>query len=73
MDKTKKIELLADIFDMNTSELNSETKLEDLECWDSMTQLSLIVCFSDNFNKTITKDDFRRFVTVEDILVEMEE
>lgn len=72
MTTEEKLDLLAEVFDMDASELKPEMKLDDIENWDSMTKLSLIVCFDENFGKKITQSDFKKFVTVSDILAEME-
>lgn len=72
MTTEEKLDLLAEVFDMDASELKPEMKLDDIENWDSMTKLSLIVCFDENFSKKITQADFKKFVTVNDILAEME-
>ena len=45
-----------------------EMKLEDVESWDSMTKLSLIVMMDDEFNKKLTGEQIRMFKTVQDIL-----
>lgn len=71
MTTEEKLDLLAEVFDMDASELKQEMKLDDIENWDSMTKLSLIVCFDENFGKKITQSDFKKFVTVGDILAEM--
>jgi acyl carrier protein len=72
MTNEEKLELLADVFDMDAAEIKTDAKLEDMDCWDSMNKLSLIVCFSDNFGKKITQKDFSNFVTIQDILNAME-
>lgn len=70
MSKEEKLELLAETLDVE--EITEETVLNDLDNWDSMTKLSLIVMFDDEFGKKITSDDIKSFVTVEDILACME-
>ncbi len=68
----EKIELLAETMDIEESELQADTALADLDCWDSMTKLSVIVMFDDEFGKKITSTDIKEFVTVNDILNKME-
>lgn len=72
MTNEEKLELLAEVLDMDASEINIDAKLDDLENWDSMTKLSLIVCFDDNFGKKLKQSDFKNFVIVQDILSAME-
>lgn len=68
----EKIELLAETMDIEESELQADMKLAELDCWDSMTKLSVIVMFDDEFGKKITSEDIKKFVTVGDVLNAME-
>ena len=43
--------------------------LSELENWDSMTKLSLIVLMDDEFEKKLTGEQIKSFVTVKDILI----
>ena len=63
----EKLELLADAWDMDVEEIDEDAVLEDLDNWDSMTKLSVIVMF-DECGKKITSDDIKKFVTVKDII-----
>lgn len=68
MEQLKKIELLADLFEVEPSALTAETVLTDLDEWNSMSKLSLIVLMDDEFNKKLTGEQIREFVTIGDIL-----
>lgn len=68
MDIQKKLSLLEDLFEMDEGTLKPETVLADLEEWDSIAKLSLIVMVDDECGKTLTNDDFKTFNTVQDIL-----
>ena len=68
----EKIALLAETMDVEEDEIQTEMELADMDCWDSMTKLSIIVMFDDEFGKKITSDDIKKFVTVGDILNSME-
>lgn len=72
MTLAEKLELLAETFDVEVDEISEEQVLDDLDNWDSMTRLSLIVMFDDEFGKKITSDDIKKFVKVQDILDCME-
>lgn len=72
MTMDKKLALLEEMFEMEEGELKAETALEDLEEWNSMAKLSLIVLMDDECGKTLKSDDIKRFVTVQDILNFME-
>ncbi len=68
MTMEEKMELLAETLDVDTEDISAETVLSDMPEWDSMTKLSLIVMFDDEFGKKITSNDIKKFVTVQDIL-----
>ena len=68
----KKMELLADILDMDADELTPETLIADLE-WDSVTALSYIAMLDEEFGKEVKGADIKKFVTIQDALNLMEE
>lgn len=71
MTDEKKLELLADTFDCDVEELSADMALEELENWDSMTKLSLIVLMDDECGKTLTSDEIKTFKTVGDVMTFM--
>ncbi len=71
MTTEKKLELLADILEMDVNDLNPETRIEDLE-WDSITALSFIAMMDEQFDKAVRGADIKQFVTVQDALDMME-
>lgn len=73
MEYAEKIVCLAEILEVETSEINTKTKLEEMEYWDSMGKLSLIAMLEENFNRVdITSTQLDNLVTVQDILTLME-
>lgn len=72
MELEKKLELLADIFDVEPDEIKPEQELDSFEPWDSMSKLSLIVIMDDEFDKKLTGDQILKFKTIQDILNFME-
>lgn len=72
MDLNKKIELLADLFEVEPSEIVEKVKLDDFEPWDSMSKLSLIVLMDDEIGKKLTGEQIRAFKTIGDIIVFMD-
>ena len=71
MTDEKKLELLADTFDCGIGDLNADLALEELENWDSMTKLSLIVLMDDEFGKTLTSNEIKTFKTIGDVMAFM--
>lgn len=73
MTNEEKITILAEeIFDVDVTEITSETVLEEADFWDSMSKLSLISYFGVNFKKTLNGADLKKFKTVNDILCLMD-
>ena len=72
MDKNKKIELLADLFEVEPTEIVESLELEDFQPWDSMSKLSLIVLMDDECGKKLTGEQILGFKTVGDIMSFME-
>lgn len=68
MDNATKLQLLEEMWDMDPGSLNPETVLEEIEEWDSMSKLSLIIMIDEQFGKVITGNDIQALKTVEDIL-----
>ncbi len=68
MDKQKKLALLEDMFEMDEGTLKEETRLDDLDEWDSLAKLSLIVLMDDEFEKKLSGLEIKEFVTIGDIL-----
>ena len=70
MTQEEKIELLAELFEVEPAAIKPETSLSDLT-WDSMTQLGLIALFRGEFSQKLEAAKIRTFKTVGDILAEM--
>lgn len=63
----EQLDILADIFDIESSDLHPETLLSSLE-WDSMAKLSLMVMMQTKFEKNISADQITSLKTIQDIL-----
>ena len=68
MTNDEKIELLADVFDVDVSEINPDLPLDEMETWDSMTKLALVALADSKFHKLLKKETIATFKTVQDIL-----
>ena len=68
MELNKFVANFADQFeDTDASVFTPETKFRELEDWSSMTGLLVIGMVSDEYDKTLTADEFRKCETVEDV------
>ncbi len=72
MTEREKLALLEDLFELEEGDISAETRLEDIEEYDSMTRLSLIVMMEDEFGVSLDGATIKGFVTVGDILAKME-
>ena len=72
MELKEKLVLLEDTFDVDEGTLTPDMGLDELEEYDSMTKLSLIVMVEEEFGKKLSGDDIKSFKRVQDILNVME-
>lgn len=68
MVQEEKIALLEDMLELDNGSLKPETVLADIDEYDSMAKLSLIVLMDDECGKKLTGEQIRDFKTVQDIL-----
>ena len=73
MDLKDKLSLIAQALDAEPEALKPETKLEELEEWDSLAVVSVIAMLDKHFSVRLKPNDIKSLVTVEDILVHMKE
>lgn len=72
MTEQDKLAMLEDLLEVDEGTLKPETMLTDVEEYDSMSMLSLIVMMQDEFNVNLKSADVKGFQTVGDILARME-
>ncbi len=72
MTTEKKLELLADILDVDPDELAPEKELSEFD-WDSVAILSFIAMMDEEFGKEMKGAEIKKFVTIQDALTAMEE
>mgnify|MGYP001380139365 FL=1 len=68
MTEKEKLAMLEELFEMEESALSQEMILAELDAWDSMTKLSLIVLMDDEFGKELSGDQIKKFVKIQDVL-----
>lgn len=72
MKQEEKIAMLEEVLEIDDLNLLPEMILDDLEEYDSVAKLALLVMFEDEFDKKISGEQIRAFNTIEDILNLME-
>ncbi|MFY7732894.1 MAG: acyl carrier protein [Bacteroidia bacterium] len=68
MTNQEKIALIEDSLEIDGGTLTENTQLSEVAEYDSMAKLTLIVLCDEEFNKKLTGEQIRNFVTVKDIL-----
>lgn len=68
MTQEEKIALLEDMLELGANTLTPETALADVDEYDSMAKLSLIVLMDEECGKKLTGEQIRTFKTVKDVL-----
>ena len=71
MSEQEKIALLEETWELDEGTLALDTELADVDEYDSMAKLSLIVMMDDEFGVKLTGDVIKGFKTVGDILALM--
>ena len=71
MTEREKLALLEDLFDLEEGDITPDMKLSDIEEYDSMSRLSLIVMMEDEFGVRLDGATIKGFVTVGDIIAKM--
>ena len=71
MELEKKLELLADLLELQVNEFTLETNLDDLEEWDSLAAISYVVMMDEEFGIVANPTDIKNFKTIQDILDSM--
>ncbi len=62
------LNLIADALELEPNSLKEDQNLEELPEFDSMSKLSIIVLADDEFQKRLTGEQLREFITVGDIV-----
>ena len=72
MTQDEKIASLAELFEVDATEIAAARELETLH-WDSMAMLSLIAMVSEKCGKRLTGAELKKMKTIQDILNVMNE
>ena len=71
MTDREKLALLEDMLELDEGDLTLDKALDDIDEYDSMAKLSLIVLMEDEFGVKLTGDVIKGFETVGDIVAMM--
>ena len=59
--ENKLIEVMSIVFDVSLDTINENTSPDNLEKWDSLSQLQLIIAIEDTFNIKLEDEDIEKF------------
>lgn len=71
MNLQEKLVLIEEVLDVETGSLTPETLLAEVDEWDSIAALSLIVMLDEQFEKTVSGAQIKVLESVNDILAYM--
>ena len=71
MTEREKLALLEDMLELDEGDLTLDKVLDDIDEYDSMAKLSLIVLMEDEFDVKLTGDTIKGFETIGDIVALM--
>ena len=69
--KEKFINSLKDTLEIQNREVQLSDNFRDYKEWDSLAQLSLIAMLDDEYNVAIENEEFKKLITVEDLMNEV--
>lgn len=72
MTREEKIEMIADILEVEPDEVQEDMVLEDFETWDSVAVLSVIAMMDEHFGKYPHASEIRSYIKVGDLMKNME-
>lgn len=72
MTDKEKLAALEDMMELDEDTLTPETRLEEIEEWDSLSALSFVVLLGDEFDRQISGQEIRQFETIADMMKVME-
>lgn len=72
MSDQEKMEVIADILELETKELNEDMVLDEVEAWDSIAVLSVISVMDEKFGKLPHASEIIKCKTVSDLMAVMQ-
>lgn len=63
----KFLNIIADVLEVEVSEISMATRFKEMDEWDSLSQLTLIADLDENFGVTIPNADLEKISTLEEL------
>ncbi len=68
MTTEEKLAIIKEILECEDADISADTQLKDIDEWDSLSVLSLIMYMLDNYSIKVSGTDIRNFTKVQDII-----
>lgn len=68
MTKDEKLEVIADVLEMELEEIDENQELSAIETWDSVAVLSMIAVINERFDRFPLAEELLRLNTVRDLM-----
>jgi acyl carrier protein len=70
--KSKIVEIMSEVFELPVNEFPTEIKQENIENWDSLRHLNLIVELEETFDKSFEPEEISEMTSIEKIIAFIE-
>lgn len=68
----EKLDIIKELLDIDDDTLTEDTRLDEINEWDSIAIVSTIAMFDSIFEKVVKADEVKKFKTIKDITDKME-
>ncbi|MCQ2497589.1 MAG: acyl carrier protein [Lachnospiraceae bacterium] len=68
MSDCEKLKIVEELLELESGSIKTDTKLVDIEEWDSLAVISLLAYLDTEYNKKITSSEVKKLVYIKDIM-----
>ena len=62
------VKIIGELFDLNADKINTEIKINELENWDSLKYMQLIIRVEEELEIMLSADEISNIVTINDLV-----
>ncbi len=62
------VKIIGELFDLNADKINTEIKINELENWDSLKYMQLIIRAEEELEIMLSADEISNIVTINDLV-----
>jgi len=60
--------IMSEVFEINESQINSDSNSKNIESWDSLNHMNLIVSLEENYDVEIDEEDIPKLMSFQSIV-----